>query len=87
MSRSIGESGMWNWTLGVTFPTRESELLVSGKPRGDAGILAPWLAVSLAAPNDTARGAAVTIGALKDNMSIKVGANNLRIVAWLYNWV
>ena len=87
MSRSIGESGMWNWTLGVAFPTRESELLVSGKPRGDAGIVAPWLAVSLAAPNDTARGAAVTIGVLKDNMSIKVGANNSRIVAWLYNWV
>ena len=78
MSRSIGESGMWNWTLRVKFPMSESELLVSGAPRGDAGILAPWL---LAAPNDTARRAAVTTGALKNCMSMNVSANGIRIVA------
>ena len=79
--RSTGESGMWNWMLGVEFPTRESELLVEGRLRGDAGILAPWLTVSLAGAKDTARRAAVTTGALKECMSMKVSASNLRIVA------
>ena len=80
-SRSTGESGMWKWALSVAFPTSDSESLVSGRLGGDAGILAPWLTVSLAGANDTARRAAVTTGALKECMSIKVSANNLRIVA------
>ena len=73
---------MWNWTLGVRFPTIEIGLLVSGEPRGEAGILlAPWLTVSLAAPNDTARRAAVATGALHDCVRMRVSANKLRIVA------
>ena len=82
-ARSMGESGMWNWRLGVEFPRSECELLVvSGRLRGDAGILAPWLTVSLAlaGANDTARRATVTTGALKECMSMNVNVSNPRIV-------
>ena len=49
-------------------------------PRGEAAILAPWLAFPLVAANDTGSLAAGVIGALRDTISIEKNADGLRIM-------